>query len=343
MRSRPSATRLAPRSAWLRCALLLSMLPAFAWPSLAQVVGDDPGSGPEAIAYGPMRQVATLADRRITESSGLAASQRHPGQFWTHNDSGGGARLFRIDAAGQTVASLDLPLPRPTDWEDLACFTWKGRPLLLIGDVGDNRAERPFVTLWLLAEEDWGAGQHRADAAPLRLDIQYADGPRDCESVAFDPVRGEVLLLTKVDPRRDFFAHAAAYVFDLAEALARLRDAREQGGQGGGGEEAGGGEPAPLVVPRAADLPLKIAVAADVSPDGRRCAVATYGHAYVFTRGPDEGWAAALSRPARTVRLGARGQSETLAYDPDGRTLWLTAEGRGRPLWRVDPIVPPPR
>ena len=46
----------------------------------------------------------TLADERITESSGLAASRRHPGTVWTTNDSGDEARLFAVDArSGRTV------------------------------------------------------------------------------------------------------------------------------------------------------------------------------------------------------------------------------------------------
>ncbi len=31
-------------------------------------------------------QIATLEDRKVRESSGLVASRRSPGLFWTHND-----------------------------------------------------------------------------------------------------------------------------------------------------------------------------------------------------------------------------------------------------------------
>ena len=327
--SRNAFTRSLPRLAPLLLLLLLLAAPS-ARPADAE---GDP------LVYGPLRQVATLQDPRISESSGLAASQLHPGQLWTHNDSGDRARLFRIDPTGKTTATLDLPLPRPTDWEDIACFTWKNQPLLLIGDVGDNEARRDHVTLWLLAEEDWTGRHPTPSTPPLRIDLRYADGPRDCESLAFDTHRGEVVLLTKIDPRRAFFEAAAAYVFDLSEALQRIRDARQATEPPGGNP---GQQLAPLTVPRAAVLPLKLAVGADISPDGRRCVVGTYGHAFVFTRRDDEDWAAAFRRPPQTVQLGPRGQSEAIAFGPDGRTLWLTAEGRGKPLWRVDPIAPRP-
>ena len=41
-------------------------------------------------------QIATLEDRRITESSGVVASRRNPDLFWTHNDSGDERREFII-------------------------------------------------------------------------------------------------------------------------------------------------------------------------------------------------------------------------------------------------------
>jgi hypothetical protein len=283
---------------------------------------------PPPITYGPMQRVGQLADARINESSGLAASRLRPGEFWTHNDSGGRARLFRFNADGQSTATVYLDLPRPRDWEDLASFEWNGQPWLLVADVGDNHANREFVTLWLLPEPDVDGEARPGEKRPaVRLDLTYADGPRDCESVAVDPVRGEVLLITKVDPRRDFRDQSAVYLFSLREALHRVRTAGDAFG--------------PLVVDRAATLPLKITVAADVSPDGLRCVVATYGDAWVFTRSTDEPWPAAFARQPEQIALGPRGQSEALALAPDGQTLTLTAEGERTPIWRVTPLDSP--
>src|SRR5688500_17838526 len=46
-------------------------------------------------------QIATLADRAVRESSGLVASRREPGLFWTHNDSGDGPLVYAFDRAGR--------------------------------------------------------------------------------------------------------------------------------------------------------------------------------------------------------------------------------------------------
>ncbi len=45
-----------------------------------------------------------LKDDRITESSGLVSSQRKPGTFWTHNDSGNDPELYAFDCEGHKLA-----------------------------------------------------------------------------------------------------------------------------------------------------------------------------------------------------------------------------------------------
>src|SRR5207248_3297632 len=89
----------------------------------------------------PPRLLAKLADARITESSGLAASRTTPGVLWTHNDSGDGPYLFAIDRKGNTLARYRVPKADNVDWEDIAIATGAdGKPILYIGDIGDNHS-----------------------------------------------------------------------------------------------------------------------------------------------------------------------------------------------------------
>lgn len=51
----------------------------------------------------------TITDPRIKESSGLAASRKHPGVYWTHNDSDDGPYVYAVDSrTGRTVATVTL-------------------------------------------------------------------------------------------------------------------------------------------------------------------------------------------------------------------------------------------
>ncbi|MCO5165683.1 MAG: hypothetical protein M9894_04855 [Planctomycetes bacterium] len=261
-------------------------------------------------AWGEARKVCDLEDRQIKESSGLAASRRHAGVFWTHNDSGDSARLFAIDAEGRTRATLAVEGAEAVDWEDIAAFTWRERAWLLVADTGDNGRVREHVVLYLVEEPaDLPATGSLRVAA--RVEVRYEDGAHDCESVAVDETSGTVLLVTK----QRLSGRPGLYLFPLPEDLAR---------------------PAPVLARKAVDLEVPpLTTAMDVSPDGRLAVVLTYGDAYAFPRRDGEGWEQALGRAPIVVKLPPRRQGEALCFGHDGRSLWLTSEKRPTPLFEV--------
>ncbi len=286
----------------------------------------------QPIDYAPMQVVGKLTDRRIPESSGLAASIRSPGHLWTHNDSGDGPRLFLIETTGRVVAEYHLDLPpgeKAIDWEDMCSFTLDGKAYLLVADTGNSPPKREVVTLWLVEEPAMPpeADGRKADGRPsvgfgsdaLRIEVAYADGPRDVESVAFDPTTRTVLLVSKEwpSPQTGAIGGAGVYRFTLPDESTAT----------------------PLILEREAELTLKVVTAADVSPDGLRCVLLTYGDAYQYVREEDEPWPAAFERGPTPIALGPRGQSEAVCFGLDGVTLYLTAERTGRPIWSVPPVA----
>jgi hypothetical protein len=271
-----------------------------------------PAPTPAPIAYGEGKEIARLASPEVTESSGLAPSRIRPGLFWTHNDAGNPAVLYAFSDKGEDLGAYPVQAASSTDWEDLASFTLGGKPYLLIADVGDNLVQRKSYTLYLVAEPPVAA---KPPALPLaaRVDFTYEDGPHNCESMGVDPVRQEVLLVSKTSG-----AECKAYALPLP---------REKAVRG-------------AVARALATLRIPTTTAMDVSPDGRRAIILTYGDAYEYTRDPKEDWAAAFARPPRTLRMPPRPQGESIAYGPDGRTLYLTSEGAPAPLLRVSPAAP---
>src|SRR5690606_35887206 len=91
-----------------------------------------------------------------------------------------------------------------TDWEDLAAFRFEGRDWLLVADTGDNGGLRRTLQLHVFEEPA------RVADGVLRpawtIVFRWPDGPRDCEAVAVDPVRGEVLLVSKRRQPPELFA-----------------------------------------------------------------------------------------------------------------------------------------
>ncbi|MEM9386291.1 MAG: hypothetical protein AAGA68_14635 [Pseudomonadota bacterium] len=134
----------------------------------------------------------------MREISGIAVSPSDPNRLWLLNDSGNGAYLHAIDRDGERLASVPVLGARNRDWEDLAAGVIDGRSTLVIGDVGDNDAHRPYVSLYLVAEPNLAQGRA---AAAVRVDrvihLRYPGGPRDAEGIALDLEAGQVLVLSK--------------------------------------------------------------------------------------------------------------------------------------------------
>src|SRR5436190_19049543 len=66
------------------------------------------------------KAVGVNKNKNLEEASGLAASERYPGHFWTHNDSGNPADLFLLDSAARTRIVFHFPNINNRDWEDIA-------------------------------------------------------------------------------------------------------------------------------------------------------------------------------------------------------------------------------
>ncbi|MCA9151330.1 MAG: hypothetical protein KDA92_18590, partial [Planctomycetales bacterium] len=106
------------------------------------------------VRYAPADKLADLANQEIIESSGVARSIRRPGLLWTHNDSGGAARLYLFDVAGRDLGVCDLKNLTPVDWEDMGAFATERAAYLFVADVGDNQHRRTEYRIDLIKEPD---------------------------------------------------------------------------------------------------------------------------------------------------------------------------------------------
>jgi len=269
-------------------------------------------SAPPRIRYGKPRKIATLADGRVDESSGLAAGRARPGVFWTHNDSGDAARLYAFDRKGRRLAEVVLEGVHADDWEDIASFRRHGRNLLVVADVGDNNRDRLECSLYLVDEPAVGTPARpvtRTVRVLQRIRFVYEGGPCDCEAVGFDPASGRFYFVSKEGIR------CGVYELDVSHGP-KARSRRR-------------GSAASRRVHRArliGEIETSPVVAMDMSPDGRRAIILTYADALEFTRREGETWRQAFARKPRTIVMPRRRQGEAVCYGTDGRTLYLTSE-----------------
>jgi len=256
--------------------------------------------------------VVLLENAAVTESSGLAFSNLSDDRLWTHNDSGDTARLFAFDRSGKTTGGCELVGVDAIDFEDMASFVQDSLPRLVVADVGDNRSVRPFVSLYFFDEPS--PDQQTSVTQWTRIDVRYADGPRDCEAIAVDAQRGIVTLVTK-----SFLPVATVYELPLPKRSPPAADG------------AADGAADVQVLRRVATLPIPLVTAIDRDPVSGDLLVINYFQLFRYTGGNEKPWW--QSSPS-AVDLPRLKQIEAVAVDRSG-DVWVTSEASPTPLAKV--------
>jgi hypothetical protein len=201
---------------------------------------------PQQRADGAVAGTGRVQTRSLDEASGLIASTRESGVFWTHNDGEDG-HLYAIRSDGSIVSRTRINA-RFEDWEDIATDA-QGR--LYLADVGNNSRSRKQVRIYRLPEPDTKPAGDLEVAQEFRL--TFAGKPFNCESLFIWKEHG--YLISK-SPEGEA---ATLYRFDLESA------AKKQ------------------VLQEVLKLPIEVEVtAADISPDGARLAVLSHTSLFVL-------------------------------------------------------------
>jgi hypothetical protein len=260
----------------------------------------------------------TVAAADAAEVSGAAASRRHAGVVWVHDDSGGAAEVFAVGADGADLGRYPVAGAEARDWEDMAVGPGAAGDVLWLGDVGDNDAERPSVVVYRVPEPAALDAPAGGTAAPLAgaeaFALTYADGPRDAEALLADPVTGDLFVLDK----------------DLGGGPAGAY--RLPAGSAASPAAAPG---APLTLERVADVGLpagQIVTGASASPDGALLAVRTYTGVYLWDRAPGQDVAEALAAEPCAAPSRLEPQGEAVAVLADARGYVTVSEGEHPPL-----------
>ena len=237
----------------------------------------------------------TIADDRITESSGLATSRRFKGVVYTHNDSEDDARVFALGSDGRTRAVLTLDGVQARDWEAIATGSDDdGRPALYIGDIGDNLGGAwPEIWIYRILEPTKLTDQ---TVSSQRYRFRYADGPRDAEAMLVDPGTNRIYIVSKQAGGGAFYAAPQQLSTTKVNVLKKVAAA-------------------PAMV-----------TDGSFSPDGSRIVLRDYVFAYIFVRPDNE-----LAR----LTLPVQSQGESITYTRDGRYLLSGSEGAHAKVWKV--------
>jgi len=280
-------------------------------------------SSEKSRAYERAVVLAELEDRAITESSGIVASRRNPGIFWTHNDSGDAPVLYAFDRKGRSMGRWRIAGAEAFDWEDIAAGPGPqaGVSYIYIGDIGDNYSRRDHITVYRVAEpvitsddNSSKAGKQRTTEASEAIRLKYPDGKHDAETLMVHPTTGDLYIITK-----DFRSVAGVYKlkapFNTAtvNTLVRVSDVSVPNLVGG------------------------LITGGDISPDGRRVVLCDYLSGYEISLADDakDDFDKIWKQPIAKIELGPRKQGEGVCYSLDGNSIMATSEKRPTPLIEV--------
>jgi len=271
------------------------------------------------------RWAGTVESGLLDEISGLAASRRHDGVLWVHNDDGE-PRIHAIGTSGEDLGSVLISDAVNVDWEDMTLIPGADRDLLVLADIGDNNAERQRVWLYLADEPEPDADGRFSGEVPARnwISLSYPEGPRDSESIAWDALQERLLILSKRDKPPRLYAldgivaqQARAAELSFLGEVTSLRPPSES-------DRKIFDQRAPYI-----SQPTGLTL----SPDGERGAIITYRSLYLFDLPVAGDWAEGLNATPYEIIGPPRKNEEAVGFNAEGTGLWVSSEGDRAPLY----------
>lgn len=249
--------------------------------------------------------------------SGLAASTRHPGVLWAHNDSGHAPQLFALDVTGRVLATVNLTglsaaEQEALDLEDVAlgpCAPGEAQTCVYLADIGDTFERRAQVRLLRLPEPE-----QVADASlPVEsLAFRYPDRPHDAGSLVLEPRTARPVVITK---ERD----SLGQVFALEGLAPRTT-----------------GRATPLGTLRSPLGDDFRTTSAALHSSGQRLLLRTYTRVWEVRRPGAHSLEELLQGQVVEAPGASQAQAEALTFLPGERSYLLGSEFADQPLIQVD-------
>ena len=268
----------------------------------------DPGCG----TYVESAVQTGRTSRALPELSGLAASRRHRGIFWAHNDSGNAFTIHAMREDGSVVASFPVLDADAVDPEDIAlgpCAPRDARSCLYVADVGDNLRTRARAQIIRVVEP------LTLRSSPLigeSFAFTYPDHAHDAEAILVDPRTADVIVVTK-----SLMSLGDAYRVDVHGKPRRQAAVHV----------------ATLSAPSGFD---SLVTGASVHPSGTRVLLRTYRGLWEYRLPGARDLAEVLHATPRDVPAGRLLQGEAVSYTADGTSYLLGGEGSSTAIFRVD-------
>ena len=266
--------------------------------------------------------LGTIDPTVSSETSGFAASAIIPNRLYLVSDSDW-PHFYVTDQTTQQLQQVRIGTlgNRSRDLEDLDVGPCGTKSCLFWANIGGNNVPRDSVEIVLIEELE--TFPERVE--PIhRLFLEYPDGNHDAEGLAVHP-NGDIYVLTKEGPSITGIPAAKLY-------RTRALPWPEPG--------------VPLPLEHIATIDLRslsrslvdlfshTATALDISPDGQRFMILTYGNAFEVNLDLNtlpSGNVTTINNttPYTSIPIERLAQQEALTYSPDSYSFIYTTEARG--------------
>lgn len=262
--------------------------------------------------------VGRLPTRDMDEISGIAASGINQNLYYVHNDSGDTSRFFAIYPSGKlrsTVYFTGDPKEKKygvCDCEDIAVGPGpvKGKSYVYMGDIGDNDADRKYLTVYRMEEQKEWANESTYHTTAVPIHLKYPDGPKDAETLMVDPVEKLIYIVSKRHDTVGVYTTPLIYRPDDTVMLTKRSK---------------------LFFPGI--KPFKWITAGDISKDGQQVLLKSYNKVYYWKRDHNEPIWKTVQKPWKIMPYEEEKQGEGIGFAPDGKGYYTCSEGVYTPIY----------
>lgn len=258
----------------------------------------DQVSNPVSGEFEKGKILSELRNKKLKETSGLAASVRNPSLLWAVCDSGNEPEVYLVDKDLNIRFTVALEGINNRDWEDIAVGPGpdSAKTYIYVGDIGDNEAIYPEKYIFRFEEplDSTGVLSLKSfDKIVFRLEGNI----KDTESLFIDSMTRDIYVVSKRE--EPVHVYALNYPQSVRETM---------------------------VASEVLSLPFKQIVSADCNPRNGEILMKNYDAIYYWKNNSGLDILSLLKQTPQEIPYEREPQGESIAWAADGSGFFTISE-----------------